>query len=101
MKLNMRYLVFFIVAIFSVLGTTAQEDGSIQAKMIVNGYFFLTSSLRHPKFVGEQGCYALMSSHGHGPGDFLPIRHLDGNGCYRLGHVENLVNTHANVGTLE
>ena len=53
MKLNMRYLVFFIVAIFSVLGTTAQEDGSIQAKMIVNGYFFLTSSLRHPKFVCE------------------------------------------------
>lgn len=40
MKLNMRYLVFFIVAIFSVLGTTAREDGSIQAKMIVNGYFF-------------------------------------------------------------
>ena len=63
--------------------------------------FFLTSSTRTPKFVGKEFCYALVSFHGHGFSESLAAFGQSKDDCGDcLGHIEHLVNTHADVGGL-
>ena len=37
----MKYLLTLFVAVISFMGIMAQDEGTVQAKMIVNGYFFM------------------------------------------------------------
>ena len=68
---------------------------------IVAFCFFLTSSTRTPKFVSKEFCYALVSFHWHSFSESLTaLRQSEDDGCDCLGHVEHLVNTHADVGGL-
>ena len=61
----------------------------------------LTSSTRTPKFVGEEFCDTLVTFHGHGFGKSLAAFGQSEDDCGDcLGHVEHLVDAHADVGRL-
>ena len=61
----------------------------------------MTSSLRHPEFVGNKGCDELMAPYGQGFDNLLPVGLTYGEGSHGLCHIEDLVNTHANICSFE
>lgn len=67
----------------------------------LNKSFIMTSSLRHPKFVGKKGCDELMAPYGQGFDNLLPVGLPYGEGSHGLCHIEDLVNTHANTCSFE
>lgn len=64
--------------------------------------FFLSSSLRHPKFVGEELCDALVAFHGHGSCESLAVFGQSDDYCIHcFRHVEHFINAHVYVGGLK